>query len=358
MNAPTGSTLIPALGMTFAEADSKACALFAEAEAIYATRDEAEEDTANALVVEASEIRFTLFTTPPRTPVDALAVLNWLAHAEYGLPNAMWVNGQESAAVLLRDFMATLAADPATPPQPPYPPKPLTPQSSLRGWLEAGAPIVWREHPGARSGGSRYTVLDCTIVGPFFVDVIRQDEPDTPEAPFLWSVCRLLENGFIVRGDETTLDAAKAAAEEAVREAMMGEPDEPPPTTTEASAPATHAAAVEAFNAGRWGAAFEAWADYSNDDRLEANIAVLAERFRLAMADAGPVIAIGDALALSGLQHELVESADTPDGWSLYGARACMVSVISEALGEMARRALHPASVAPGAPSVPPAASK
>ncbi|WP_376959636.1 hypothetical protein ABNQ39_06940 [Azospirillum sp. A26] len=368
MSAPFGSTVIPALGMTFAEGAAKFLNLFGEHEA---DSKAVPENWPDHLVTEACDVRLAMFSNPPQTADDALAVLELLAHPEHGLPNGSWIEGQESAVVNLRDFMAKLGAKgvkitdtpPGTPsttflPQPPYPLNGVTPSTTLRGWQEAGAPILWREQPGARSRASRYTVMDCTIVGPFFLDVILQDEPDTPEAPFLWSLCRLLGNEFIIRGDETTLAKAKAAAEEAARVAMAAEPCEVAPPDPGTGAPATIGGAVKAFDAGRWGASFEAWAEYANDDRLEADLAILAERFRLALAAAGPITSMDDALALAALLHEVTEEACNPDCWPLYGARASVVLVIADALAELARRGLQSAGIVTGMPSLPPTAAK
>lgn len=76
---------------------------------LIATGSEEGEEAGEDRVLEAGAIRLTLFTTPPQTLADALAILNWLAHPEHGLSGGVhaWIEGQESALVLLRDFMAT-----------------------------------------------------------------------------------------------------------------------------------------------------------------------------------------------------------------------------------------------------------
>ncbi|WP_376957726.1 hypothetical protein ABNQ39_11395 [Azospirillum sp. A26] len=370
MNHLMQSTRLPSVeAMTFADADAEVVALLAAANRKWNKGDEAEREAEFNCAV-ARELIDAILTTPPRTLADALAMLNRLACEETGLSCAIPGEQTLAAVDLLRDFMAELVekggavplppGTPSTtlPPQPPYPLKGFTPQRNLRGWLDAGAPILWREQPGARSLASRYTVMDCTIVGPFFLDVILQDEPDTPEAPFLWSLCRLLGNEFIIRGDEPTLAKAKAAAEEAARVAMAAEPCEPSPAGPETEAPATIGGAVKVFNAGRWGASLEAWTEHANDDRLEADLAILAERFRLALAAAGPLTSMDDALALAALLHEVTEEACNPDCWPLYGARASVVSMIADALAEPARRGLQSAGIVAGMPSLPPTAPK
>ncbi|MGF7177009.1 hypothetical protein [Azospirillum doebereinerae] len=102
-----GSTLIPALGMTFADASAKVLALLGDHQAAAEART---DDPPDHLVVEACEIRRAVFTAPPRTPADALAVLNLLADDGAGLTDGRWVEGQETAVTLLRDFMARQVA--------------------------------------------------------------------------------------------------------------------------------------------------------------------------------------------------------------------------------------------------------
>lgn len=101
------STLIPALGMTFADASAKVLALLGDYQAA------AKADPGNPpdhLVVEACEIRRAVFTTLPQTPADALAVLNLLADDGAGLTDGNQVEWQETAVTLLRDFMARQVA--------------------------------------------------------------------------------------------------------------------------------------------------------------------------------------------------------------------------------------------------------
>lgn len=140
MNAPTGSTIIPALGMTFAEGAAKFHALLDEAAPLHATN----EDLAEWMVFEACDIRKTMWITPPQTLADAWAVVSVLCDRDDEA-----ILGEAEALELLRDFLATLTkgrdaitlpgagvgnadtlpagSDEAAPPQPPYPPKPLTP---------------------------------------------------------------------------------------------------------------------------------------------------------------------------------------------------------------------------------------
>ncbi|PGH52750.1 hypothetical protein CRT60_22655 [Azospirillum palustre] len=105
--AQQASTLVPALGMTFADASARVLALLGEHQAAAGASP---DDPPDHLVVEASELRRAVFTVPPQTPADALAVLNLLADGGAGLADGNRVEGQETAVTLLRDFVARQAA--------------------------------------------------------------------------------------------------------------------------------------------------------------------------------------------------------------------------------------------------------
>ncbi|SMH60496.1 hypothetical protein [Azospirillum agricola] len=107
MGRTGGSTLIPGLGVTFSAASAKVFALLGDYQA--AVKDGA-DDPLDHLVVEACEIRRVVFTTLPRTPADALAVLNLLVDGVTGLTDGNWVEAQEAAVTLLRDFMVRQVA--------------------------------------------------------------------------------------------------------------------------------------------------------------------------------------------------------------------------------------------------------
>ncbi|MBP2227186.1 hypothetical protein J2847_000453 [Azospirillum agricola] len=105
----TGSTRLPSVEiMTFADADAEVVALLASANSKRGKGEEAERE-ADFNVVVACELRDAILSTPPRTLADALAMLNRLACEESGVPAGM-IPRQETAVVLLRDFMAALAA--------------------------------------------------------------------------------------------------------------------------------------------------------------------------------------------------------------------------------------------------------
>lgn len=103
----TGSTRLPSVEiMTFADADAEVVALLAAANSKWGKGEEAERE-ADFNVVVACNLRDAILSTPPRTLVDALAMLNRLACKEIGMPAGM-IPRQESAVILLRDFLATL----------------------------------------------------------------------------------------------------------------------------------------------------------------------------------------------------------------------------------------------------------
>jgi len=104
----TGSTRLPNIEtMTFADADAEVVALLAAANGKRGRGEDAERE-ADFNVVVACELRDSILSTPPRTLADALAMLNRLACEESGIPAGM-IPRQDTAVVLLRDFLATLA---------------------------------------------------------------------------------------------------------------------------------------------------------------------------------------------------------------------------------------------------------
>ncbi|PGH56514.1 hypothetical protein CRT60_16460 [Azospirillum palustre] len=105
-SAPGASSIIPSLDQTFTAASAMVLSLFDEhAAATMAGPD----NLPDHLVVEACDIRRAVFTTPPKTPADAMAVLELLAHDVAGMGHGDHVEAQETAVALLRDFMKPLA---------------------------------------------------------------------------------------------------------------------------------------------------------------------------------------------------------------------------------------------------------
>ncbi|MBK1839974.1 hypothetical protein JHL17_21440 [Azospirillum sp. YIM B02556] len=100
------STIIPSLDQTFAAASAMVLTLFDE----HAAAAKAGSDNLpDHLVVEACDIRRAVFTTPPKTSADAMAVLELLAHDVAGMGQGNQVEAQETALALLRDFMKSVA---------------------------------------------------------------------------------------------------------------------------------------------------------------------------------------------------------------------------------------------------------
>lgn len=114
--APTASTFIPSLGMTFADADAKARELLRAFSAIKGEDSESEAQR-NELSDEWNWINATLFTTTPATAADALAVLDRLLCPFTGIP--VGTSGMEEGALtLVRGFLAGTLPAPIPAPRP------------------------------------------------------------------------------------------------------------------------------------------------------------------------------------------------------------------------------------------------
>ncbi len=112
-----GSTRLPSVeSMTFADADAEVVALLAAANSKWG-KGEGTESEAEFDIVVACELRDAILSTPPQTLADALAMLNRLACEESGVPGGM-IPRQETAIVLLRNFVAALLSSTEIPVDP------------------------------------------------------------------------------------------------------------------------------------------------------------------------------------------------------------------------------------------------
>lgn len=102
--AAAGSTFIPSLGMTFADANTKACELLRAYSAIQG-QDIVSEARRIELSDEWTRINQALFTTAPKTVADALAVLDRLLCPDTGV-TAGSSGMEEGALTLVRRFLA------------------------------------------------------------------------------------------------------------------------------------------------------------------------------------------------------------------------------------------------------------
>ncbi len=109
--ALAGSTVIPALGMTFAEASVRVRELLQAHSAVRGEDDESRR-IRDELYDEWDRIGCAVLATPPQTLADALAVLDRLLCPETGMPAG--TSGMEVEALTrLRSFLATLVPAPA-----------------------------------------------------------------------------------------------------------------------------------------------------------------------------------------------------------------------------------------------------